>query len=64
MPEYKILIRNSPPGYADTDEENIRVESEEDLGPAVRKACRYFTHIRRVHVWRKDGETMTLIDRW
>ena len=62
MPEYKIIIRNGPPVYADTDEENIKVENEDDLGAAVRKACRYYSHIRWVHVFRDDGGTMTPVN--
>ena len=54
MPEYKVVIRNGPPGYADTDEETIQVDNEDDLGAAVRKACRYYSHIRSVRVFR-DG---------
>ena len=56
------MIRNGPPGYADTDEENIRVDNEEDLGAAVRKACRSYSHIRRVFVFRDDGYTMTPVN--
>ena len=63
MPEYKILIRNGPRGYADTDEENIKCDDEENLGAAVTKACRYYSHIRWVHVFRDDGYTMTPI-KW
>ena len=48
MPEYKIIIRNGAPGYADTDEENIQVDSEADLAAAVKKACSYYSHVRRV----------------
>ena len=62
MPGYKIIICIGPPGYADTDEENIQVENEDDLGAAVRKACRYYSHIRLVHVFRDDGNTMTPVN--
>ena len=62
MPEYKVVIRNGPPGYADTDEENIRVDNEEDLAAAVRKACRYYSHIRRVFVFRDDGYDLTPVN--
>ena len=64
MPEYKIVIRNGPPGYADTDEENIQVESEGDLEVAVKKACRSYSHIRWVHVFRDDGYTITPVNKW
>ena len=37
MPEYTILIRNGPSGYADTDEENVQVDNEEELAAAVKK---------------------------
>ena len=62
MPEYKIIIRNGPPVYADTDEENIQVDSEEDLAAAVRKACRYYSHMRRVFVFRDDGYDLTPVN--
>ena len=62
MPDYKLIFRNGPPGYADTDEENIRVENEEDLAAAVRKACRSYSYIRRVFVFRDDGYDLTPVN--
>ena len=62
MPEYKIIIRNGPPGYADTDEENIQVDNEKELAAVVKKACSYCSHIRRVLVFRDDGGTMTPVN--
>ena len=62
MPEYKIIIRNGAPGYADTDEENVRVDNEEELAAAVKKACSYYSHVRRVLVFRNDGDTMTPVN--
>ena len=62
MPEYKIIIRNGPPGYADTDEDNMQVDNEADLAAAVKKACSYYSHVRRVLVFRDDGDTMTPVN--
>ena len=62
MPEYKIIIRNGPPGYADTDEENVQVDNEEELAAAVKKACSYYSRVRRVLVFRNDGDTMTPVN--
>ena len=62
MSAYKVVIRNGPPGYADTDEENIRVDNEEELAAAVKKACSYYSHVRRVLVFRDDGDTMTPVN--
>ena len=62
MPEYKIIIRNGPPGYADTDEDSIQIDNEEDLAAAVKKACSYYSHVRRVMVFRNDGDTMTPVN--
>ena len=62
MPEYKIIIRNGPPGYADTDEEIIQVDNEADLAAAVKKACSYYSHVRRVLVFRDDRDTMTPVN--
>ena len=61
MPDYKVVIRNGPPGYADTDEENITCD-EEDLAARVRKACRYYSYIRRVFVFRDDGYDLTPVN--
>ena len=51
MFDYTVVIRSGPPGYADTDEERIHIENEDDLATAVREALRGYTHIRNVKVY-------------
>merc|ERR1712023_429029 len=55
----EILFVTDPPGHAGRNEENIHVESAEHGRAAVRTACRYYSHIRWVHVFRDDGYAMT-----
>ena len=51
MFDYTVVIRSGPPGYADTDEERIHIENEDDLADAVWEALRGYTHIRYVKVF-------------
>ena len=51
MFDYTVVIRNGPPGYADTDIERIHIENEDDLTKAVREALRGYDYIRSVKVY-------------
>ena len=57
MFDYTVVIRNGPPGYADTDVERIHIENEDDLTAAVRQALRGYDHIRSVKVFWYQGPT-------
>ena len=51
MLDYTIFIRSGPPGYADTDEERISIQNEDELTDAVKEALKGYTYIRNVKIF-------------